>query len=291
MTNSDREWVIFGSTGLLGSEFRGVLESSGEKFMALTRNEVSIRDNPDALARLIPEGSNVLNCIAYTAVDKAEVEPQVAHLVNSEFVERLGRAVLKTNSKMIHFSTDYVFGGQERSPRIPQDTPSPINSYGRTKLEGEVRLLALGAAAVVVRTSWLYGAHGNCFPISVAKKLMAGEGIRVVNDQIGSPTWANDLVQWILRASLADLQGPHIEHVSASGQASWFEFSLEIARLLGVRGEMVTAISSSQANQIASRPPYSVLESGHLFGHNLRNWQQMLEEAWPHLRLSLNQPS
>lgn len=288
MASSAREWVIFGSTGLLGSEFRHLLESSGEKVKSVTRNDFSVADQSDRLCQVMPEGSIVLNCIAYTKVDQAEAEPDVAKLVNSDFVGALGNAARDTGSAVIHFSTDYVFSGSVGRPYLPTDLPKPVNTYGRTKLEGEYRLFESGCNSLIVRTSWLYGTHGKCFPLSVASRLLAGQIVRVVDDQVGSPTWTRDLVQWIMSAELGDLNGPRIEHLAASGQTSWFGFANEIAELLSVDGRLLERVSSAEADYAADRPSFSVLQSAESFGPQLREWRQMFSEAWPLLRLVVN---
>jgi dTDP-4-dehydrorhamnose reductase len=207
----------------------------------------------------------IINCAAYTAVDRAESDVLRATAVNATAVESLARSASRCDARFIHISTDFVFGGAHTEPWRATDAPAPETVYGRTKRDGENAVLRLlGPRAVVLRTSWLYSAHGANFVKTMLRLMRDRESVRVVSDQVGTPTWAHSLAHtvWAI-AARPDLSG--LMHWSDDGVASWYEFAVAIqeeavARGLLSRSIPVVAVSTSDYPTAARRPKYSVLD-------------------------------
>lgn len=226
----------------------------------------------------------ILNCAAYTAVDRAEEESEVAFAVNREGASNLARAASAIGARMVHYSTDFVFGGDQGSPYRPEDRTGPLSVYGESKREGEVAVLdALGDGALVIRSSWLYSTHGGNFVKTMLRLMAERDELKVVTDQVGVPTYAADLARatWLLVDRPA---AKRILHVTNSGVASWYDFAMAIrdeALALGMLGSppKVLPIPTSGYPVSANRPPYSVLDSGRAWG--------LLGSPLPHWRASL----
>lgn len=217
----------------------------------------------------------LVNCAAYTKVDKAEQEREVALMANAVGPGILANACRESGSKMIHVSTDYVFKGTRDGAYKEDDTVNPQSAYGATKLEGEKRVqAALPHQALIVRTSWLYGPGGPNFVKTIATKGKELGKLRVVDDQTGSPTFTRDLARGIARLIQADAIG--IVNVTNSGSCTWFEFALEILRTAGLDHVEVTPVPTSEYPLPAKRPKNSVLDSAKyisLAGEPLRHWK------------------
>ncbi|PLZ52995.1 dTDP-4-dehydrorhamnose reductase [Fischerella thermalis] len=290
--------LLTGVTGQVGWELQRTLMTLGE-VIAVGRNPNNTNcymdlAQPDSIRQIIREvrPDLIVNPAAYTAVDKAESEPDLAMAINgiapgvmAEEAKRLGAAI-------IHYSTDYVFDGTYAMPYTESDKPDPQNIYGKTKLAGEQAIAAVDVPHLVLRTSWVYGGRGKNFLLTMLKLAREREEIRVVDDQIGAPTWSRMIAevtaQILAQASgnvssfLASKSG--IYHLSASGQTSWYGFAESIFAHDPQRSQQklkkLTAITSSEYPTAATRPAYSLLNSqklSHTFGITLPHWQKTLE--------------
>ncbi|MBD2431643.1 MULTISPECIES: dTDP-4-dehydrorhamnose reductase [Fischerella] len=290
--------LLTGVTGQVGWELQRTLMTLGE-VIAVGRNPNNTNwymdlAQPDSIRHIIREvrPDLIVNPAAYTAVDKAESEPDLAMAINgiapgvmAEEAKRLGAAI-------IHYSTDYVFDGTYAMPYTESDKPDPQNIYGKTKLIGEQAIAAVDVPHLVLRTSWVYGGRGKNFLLTMLKLAREREEIRVVDDQIGAPTWSRMIAevtaQILAQASgnvssfLASKSG--IYHLSASGQTSWYGFAKSIfahdPKRSQLKLKILTAIASSEYPTAATRPAYSLLNSqklSHTFGITLPHWQKTLE--------------
>lgn len=217
----------------------------------------------------------IIHAGAYTDVDGAEREPDLAMAVNAKGTEQIARAAVRLGARLIYISTDYVFDGKQRTPYREDDNPCPVNQYGFSKWKGEQAVLASGARALIIRTAWLYGPVGKNFVKSIMRAAQTEPILKVVNDQSGCPTYAQDLA-----AAVASLVGKHVEgviHVTNRGQCTWYEFAQAIVREMGFCCS-VMPITTEQAGRLAKRPPYSVLSPDRLLslGHALPEWSQAL---------------
>lgn len=213
----------------------------------------------------------VVNAAAFTAVDRAEEEPELAFLVNGEMPRRMARWAQRNDRTLLHYSTDYVFDGRSERPYLETDAPSPLNIYGESKLAGELAIRASGCHGLIIRTSWVYSAHGNNFVLSMLRLARQGLRLRVVDDQVGCPTWARNLARatrQLIDAELhgrQDLGGP-IFHYSDRDAVSWYDFATLVFRTalrLGLLERMpeLLGVKSSEYPQTAERPAYSVLDT------------------------------
>ena len=224
---------------------------------------------------LATEPDVVIHGAAYTNVDQAENEPDLAMAVNAEGTARVARAAATAGARLVYISTDYVFDGKKRSPYDETDEPNPLGVYGRSKCEGERHALATCKKTLVVRTSWLYGPHGANFVKSIMRFARERNELRVVNDQRGSPTHAGDLAAVVAQLIARNVSG--IVHAAGGGDCTWHEFASEIVANMGV-GVAVHPISTAEANRLAPRPAYSVLGKRVLTreGLSLPHWKAAL---------------
>jgi dTDP-4-dehydrorhamnose reductase len=256
-------WLV-GNKGMLGSELSALLLERGLVHVGTDR-DVDILD-PAALEQFA-EGKDldwVINCAAYTAVDKAEEEEALALSLNAEGPENLARLCTGRGARLIHLSTDYVFNGDGERPYLETDAVCPTGAYGRTKAEGERRILAEAPDSVIVRTAWLYGRHGPNFVATMLRLMSTKEEIGVVSDQKGTPTWAFDLSGAI--ADIASNTGfkAGVYHYTNAGETSWYGFALEIQKVglgLGMltKACRIKTLSTDEYPTKARRPGYSVL--------------------------------
>lgn len=255
---TEPRWFVTGAGGQLATELADVLE--GDVF--LSREEaLDIRDAGavrTAVRAFAPDV--VLHTAAYTDVDGAEADPVTARAVNVDGTRNVVAAVSGTHTAVVYFSTDYVFDGAKGAPYLESDEPAPLGVYGRTKLEGE-RLVLEWAHGLVVRTSWLFSATGRNFVktiLAVATKRTGGP-LRVVDDQVGSPTYAGHLAQAVDEALRLGV-GPGIYHMAGSGYCSWYELAREIVAQAGLEVEVVP-ITTPELGRPAPRPAFSALAS------------------------------
>jgi dTDP-4-dehydrorhamnose reductase len=258
--------LIAGVTGMFGRALAGVLASSeGIEVRGASRPEFDITDPASVRRTLEAAGPDVVvNTAAYTAVDRAESESQLAFDVNSTGAGNLAGACKEAGARLVHISTDFVFDGKKGAPYLESDPTGPLNVYGRSKLEGELQVARILPGSIIVRTSWLYGSCGSNFVKSITRLAMEKDEIDVASDQVGGPTSAVDLAAAVLRLIDTDAEG--IFHFSNSGQASWFEFAEEIVGVLRERGEAlrvrsVRPVTSLDVPRPAVRPAYSVLDT------------------------------
>jgi dTDP-4-dehydrorhamnose reductase len=279
-------WLITGGSGQLGIAVSQELVKHGIAFNAFSSKDLDITQSSivfKAIEKLSP--TVIVNCAAWTDVDGAESHEVDASRVNSEGPENLAVAGKQYNSKLIHVSTDYVFSGESLTPWQIDDEINPQSAYGRTKAQGEGRVLATyPESAFVVRTAWLYSPWGKNFAKTMTKLAIKVEGeVRVVNDQVGQPTSAMDLAKLLVAIGLST-SSAGVYHGTNSGQATWFEFAQEIFKLSGADVGRVKPFSSSEYPRPAKRPSYSVLSHDAWASTSvepLRNWRIALADAMP----------
>jgi dTDP-4-dehydrorhamnose reductase len=242
----------------------------------------------------------IINPAAYTAVDKAESEPELANAINADAVRVIGEEAHTLGAGVIHFSTDYVFDGTAPNPYVETDAISPVSVYGSSKLAGEKALASSGAGHIIFRTSWVYGPHGKNFLLTILKLARERETLRIVADQHGAPTWSRDLANMTahvikhcetaaqtreLRAVLSEMGG--IYHAAGSGETTWHGFAAEAVRMqqernLGERFARIEPISTAEYPTPAKRPTNSRLNSSKLaaqFEYSMMDWQESLRKV------------
>ena len=254
-------WLITGAAGMLGQDVSQVLRRRGEPVTALSRHELDVAD-PLAVAGCISarKPDVVVNCAAWTAVDAAEEHEDQAFRVNGSGVANLAAQCQRHGSRLVQLSTDYVFGKTEQRSHSENDSPAPINAYGRTKLAGERAALGM-PGGYVVRTAWLYGAHGPSFVRTMIGRARAGASVQVVDDQRGQPTWTIDVAEQIVALIRAGAE-PGVYHATSSGETTWYGLAREVFRLIGADPGRVTPVTSAAYPRPAARPGCSVLGHG-----------------------------
>ena len=266
-------YLVTGCNGQLGTELRRLIPDA----LFVDKDELDITD-ADAVKSYVAahDVDTIINCAAYTAVDRAESEPELAEKINAVGPENLA----KTGAKIVHISTDYVFDGTHHTPYTPDDETCPVSVYGRTKRMGEIAVLENAPVAVVIRTAWLYSAHGNNFVKTMRRLGAEKESIGVVCDQIGSPTWAADLAAAIVQIIPQMNEGNRgIYHYTNSGVCSWYDFATAIMDLSGLSCD-VRPISTAQYPTPAARPAYSVLDKTKIqetFNITIPHWFRSLK--------------
>ncbi len=266
--------TILGGTGLLGKTL--MREWRNDELTALGKSDVDIRDAQQVqkvIKQARPEW--IVLAAAYTDVDGCEGNPELAFGINRDGAVNVATVAKQVGAKLLFLSTDYVFDGKKTSPYETTDPRNPQSVYGRSKAEAEVRLLEVMPDCCVVRTSWLFGTGGKCFPDTILKLAASRPALDVVNDQRGSPTYVVDLARAIMQLCRKDANG--IVHVTNAGECTWFEFAREIVRRAGL-STVVRPVSSEQMARPAPRPAYSVLspKSLHSFGIEMPLWQDAL---------------
>lgn len=280
--------LVTGSNGQLGSELKELapLYPSFE-FVFLTRNELPLNDNVAIRKTVLDlQPAFVINCAAYTAVDKAESEKEEAFQVNALAVETMAKACAEIGAKFIHISTDYVFDGKQQSLLKEDDAVSPINVYGETKLAGEQKALAVNPQSVIIRTSWVYSFYGKNFVKTMIRLMTEKDRISVVNDQSGSPTYAADLAKAILQIVSSAQWHPGIFHFSNEGVITWFDFAKEIGRQLQTTCDIQPTTTDNFPTP-AKRPAYSAMDKSKIqqfYGIDLKPWQASLHECMTRLK-------
>jgi dTDP-4-dehydrorhamnose reductase len=266
--------LITGANGQLGSELCRAL--TGDTIIAkdLPSFDLASEQVTEQIVEARPDV--IIHAGAYTDVDGAEREPERATAVNVSGTERVARAAVRTGARLVYVSTDYVFDGLQQVPYREQDIPHPVNHYGLTKWQGEQAVLSSGAKALVVRTAWLFGRAGKNFVKSIVQAAQSQPCLKVVNDQRGCPTYAEDLAQAVVFLLHRDVDG--IVHVTNSGACTWHEFAEAIVQEMGRAGP-VLPITTGQAGRLAKRPAYSVLSGERLasLGRALPDWRQALK--------------
>jgi dTDP-4-dehydrorhamnose reductase len=251
------KWLITGAGGMLGTDLRNELRARDEHVVALTRAELDVTDSRLVSAAVSEHAPDVIvNCAAYTKVDHAEHEEAIANAINGSAVELLAAAANEAGALLVQVSTDFVFDGSKREPYEVTDPTHPLSAYGRSKLLGEVAA-AHAARHCIVRTSWLFGAHGPNFVAAIRNQMRKGTNpLRVVSDQLGRPTYTPHLARAIIRLATQDAQG--IVHYADAGECSWFDFACAIAE---GSGTSVVPVTTGEFPRPARRPAYSVLST------------------------------
>jgi len=279
-------WLITGGSGQLGIAVSEELGNREIMFHAWGSQDLDITKGllvRDLVSQLSPKV--IINCAAWTDVDGAETNELQASRVNVDGAENLALAAKNCGAKLIHISTDYVLSGESKSPWQIGDAINPQSAYGRTKAEGEKRVLAAYSEnSTIVRTAWLYSPWGKNFAKNMTQIAIKGDGeVRVVFDQIGQPTSAEDLAKQLFDLVRSDSPSG-IYHGTNSGQGSWFDFAREIFKLAGADFNRVAPVSSSEYLRPAKRPSYSVLSHdawAKTTVQPMRDWRIALEEAMP----------
>ncbi len=272
-------YLITGATGMLGADLQAALVE--RTVTALGRSELDITDL-DAVRSAAAGHDVVINAAAYTKVDDAESDEERARAVNALGARNVAIAASENRAKMVQLSTDYVFDGRATSPYPEDEARDPISAYGRTKAEGEVLAMQSNEWTYIVRTAWLYGAAGPNFPKTMLRLAGSHDTVKVVNDQLGQPTWTADLANQIVRMLDADA-APGIYHATNAGETTWFEFTREVFRLAGLDEARVLPTTSNEFVRPAPRPTYSVL--GHAAWsaaglEPMRDWRTAFAEAF-----------
>lgn len=280
------KYVVLGAGGQLGQDFKKWFEMRGCDYKAFRREELDITDFEkvrEVLTALKPDV--IINCAAYNRVDAAEQEREEAFLVNAEAVGNLARVSKAIGAVLIHFSTDYVFDGRKREPYTTDDLPNPINRYGESKLEGEQLLAAETDRYFLIRVSWVFGKGNVNFARKVLQWASKNERLRIVDDQISSPSYTKDLVE----ASLELLSSARfgLYHMSNSGFCSRYEWASEILRLAGWKG-VIERAKSREFPTAAVRPEFSALDNSLLeetIGRGLPHWKEATRQFMKELSL------
>ncbi|MDY2930692.1 MAG: dTDP-4-dehydrorhamnose reductase [Muribaculaceae bacterium] len=277
---NSKKILITGAHGQLGSALSSLLQSTPYNVVCTDYDSLDIT-NSEAVESFIGEGKfdYIVNCAAYTQVDRAEEDADNADLLNHIAVANIANAALNCGGRVIHISTDYVFDGNHFVPYVESDEPAPRSVYGSTKLAGERDLFDIAPDSIVVRTAWLYSATGNNFVKTMLRLGKEKDSIRVVYDQIGSPTYAPDLASAILTIIESETWVPGVYHFTNEGVISWYDFAKAIFRISGVHCE-VSPILSSEYKTLAVRPHYSVLDKSKIksvFGVNIPYWEDSLQ--------------
>ena len=274
---------------MLGTDVVEVLRAAGHEVVGLTRAEVDVSDLAAcrrAVGHVVDSVGEVdvlVNCTAHTAVDAAESEEGAAFAVNAVGARNLALAAQSAGARFLHVSTDYVFDGEAEQPYAPDALPAPRGAYGRTKAAGEWAVRASGADALVVRTAWLYGEHGGCFPKTMVTVGRARGALSVVDDQVGQPTWTRDVAQLLLR--LVEAQAPAgTYHAVAAGRCSWFDFAGAVLASAGLHAVELKPTTSAEFVRPAPRPAFSVLSTANLPGVGVEpigDWRERWDVAAP----------
>ncbi|MDH6355249.1 dTDP-4-dehydrorhamnose reductase [Dysgonomonas sp. PH5-45] len=258
--------LVTGANGQLGSELRRIVSNDGTNFRFFFTDVAELDiTNPEAVEAFVSGNSidYIINCAAYTAVDKAEDDEELCRKINTDAVRNLGMAATKHGARVIHVSTDYVFDGTKTSPYVETDAVCPKSVYGITKQAGEAVLQEVCPESVIIRTAWLYSVYGNNFVKTMIRLGKERNELNVVSDQTGTPTNAADLAKAIVNIlNMAEKGGfvPGIYHYSDEGVTTWYDFTVAIHKLAGITSCKVNPIPTSAYPTRAVRPQYSVLD-------------------------------
>lgn len=280
--------IVFGAEGQIGRELIALAKGHGLDFQGVSKGVADITNVAavkKVFERLRP--ALVINCAAYTAVDRAEHETELANTVNIDGAETVAQACAAANVPLIHLSTDYVFDGGKKGAYVESDAPAPINAYGRSKLAGEKRVQAAMKDYVILRTAWVYSPYGNNFLKTILRLAKERDELRIVSDQHGCPTAAADVAEAILAVweKLSTQKAFGIYHFAGTGRTSWYEFAKEIVKHQSEftgRSPKVTPILTSEYPTPAKRPLNSELNSAlftKMFGYTAKPWRERTVET------------
>jgi dTDP-4-dehydrorhamnose reductase len=270
--------LITGAAGMLGQDVDGAIRAAGHDAVALSRADLDVSDYEAAERAVAEAGPDVVvNCAAWTDVDGAESAEDAALAVNGPGAGNVARAAYAAGAWTIHVSSDYVFDGIKREPYVESDSTRPLSAYGRTKLAGELEVaMEAPGRHTVVRSSWLFGAGGPCFPATILHLAAERDELTVVDDQVGSPTFTGHLAGALLELASARLVG--LVHVAGAGACSWYELARELVDARGLHCEIRPG-RTEDLGRPASRPAYSVLGSERgTEAPALPDWREGLED-------------
>ena len=275
--------LVTGANGQLGNEMRRLGAVSPNNYIFTDVAELDIT-NADAVMYVAKHYSidAIINCAAYTNVDKAESDEATAELINATAVANLAAAMKEVGGTLFHVSTDYVFGSEGNTPRTEEMPLNPLGVYGRTKLHGEQAILESGCKALIFRTAWLYSEFGNNFLKTMLRLTAEKEQLTVVFDQVGTPTYAGDLALAIFSIIEAGVYEGNegVYHFSNEGVCSWYDFAVEIAAAAGHTNCRINPCHSSEFPSPVTRPPYSVLDKTKIkntFDIDIPHWRESME--------------
>ena len=274
--------LVTGANGQLGSEMRKLGAVSPNEYIFTDVAELDITDKSAVMTFVEQSKIDVIvNCAAYTNVDKAEDDEATAELINATAVRNLAEAAKAQDATLFHVSTDYVFGAEGNTPRSEDMPTNPLGVYGTTKLHGEQAIQEVGAKAIIIRTAWLYSEFGNNFLKTMLRLTAEKESLNVVFDQVGTPTYAGDLALVIFSIIEGNIyignEGTY--HFSNEGVCSWYDFATEIAIAAGHEGCNIQPCHSSEFPSKVTRPPYSVLDKTKIkktFGVDIPHWRDSM---------------
>ena len=274
--------LVTGANGQLGSEMRRLGSVSPNNYIFTDVAELDITDRTAVAEFVTANGVNVIvNCAAYTNVDKAEDDEATAELINATAVANLAEAIKQADGTLIHVSTDYVFGTDGNTPRSEDMATNPLGAYGRTKLHGEQAIAKSGCKGLIFRTAWLYSEYGNNFLKTMLRLTAERDTLKVVFDQVGTPTYAGDLA--VLIFSIIEYgtyeSNEGIYHFSNEGVCSWYDFAREIAVAAGHTSCNIIPCHSDEFPSKVTRPPYSVLDKSkvkRVFDVDIPHWRESM---------------
>ena len=281
-------WLI-GNKGMLGTEIQLLLEEKQIPYIGSDK-EVDITST-ESISTFTASKKIlwVINCSAYTAVDKAEDEQELAFKINDAGVKNLAEFSQRNGAKLIHFSTDYVFDGTKKEPYVETDLTNPISIYGKSKLAGELSIQNVSSEYFILRTSWLYGRYGNNFVKTMISLFNQRASVAVVADQVGSPTYTFDLASVVIHLIQTDAKQYGVYHFSNEDQCSWYEFAKEIYAqaiqrdIVNNRSLEIRPITTPEYPTKATRPANSLLSKQKIkttFSLSIRSWKEALQNYW-----------
>lgn len=274
--------LVTGANGQLGSEIKYLSPSQNLNFIFTDIDELDITKIDDLRTFFSSNKiDHVVNCAAYTAVDKAEEEEELADLINHRAARNLALVTKEFLKKLFHISTDFVFDGLSLSPYTEEDRTNPLSVYGATKLAGERAILNNGKDVIIIRTSWLYSSYGHNFVKTILRLSKERDSLGIVSDQIGTPTYARDLAAAILFIINSGDFFPGIYHYSNEGKASWYDFAKAIVDIAGIECH-IYPIGTDQYPTPAKRPPYSVLDKTKIkraYNIEIPEWKSSLRKC------------
>ena len=275
-------YLVTGAAGMLGQDVVSVLREAGHAVTPAARADLDVTDAA-ALAAAVPGHDVVVNCAAWTAVDDAEADEAGAFALNAVAAARVARATRVAGARLVHVSTDYVFDGAATEPYAEDAAIAPRSAYGRTKAAGEWAVRAEAPDALVVRTAWLYGAGGTCFPRTIARVARERGAVSVIDDQVGQPTWTRDVAAVVRDLVDAEVPGG-VHHATSGGAVSWHGFARAVVAAAGLDPEVVAPTTSEAFVRPAPRPAWSVLGHDGLAAAGVApigDWAQRWELAAP----------
>lgn len=274
--------LVTGANGQLGSEMRKLGTVSPNEYIFTDVAELDITNREAVMTFVVENNINIIvNCAAYTNVDKAEDDEATAELINATAVRNLAEAVKAVDGTLFHVSTDYVFGAEGNTPRMEDMPTNPLGVYGVTKLHGEQAIAEVGAKALIFRTAWLYSEFGNNFLKTMLRLTAEKESLNIVFDQVGTPTYAGDLAMTIFSIIEGDYFAGNegVYHFSNEGVCSWYDFAQEIATVMRHDKCRINPCHSSEFPSKVTRPPYSVLDKTKIkktFGVDIPHWRESM---------------